>query len=177
MHLDLLRDTSTSFPQIESPMSVRTLRVWHCKYKSLSQLVKFSNLEELAIAGLPDSSLDMFEALSKLRYLSIVHMPKITDLGPLANLTVLESLSLATSPAWDAAKKCTIVRSLEPLGQLPSLKHVELFGVHSEDKSLAALEKCALLKTGRFSQYPQEEIERFYAATEVVNQFNPLPSF
>lgn len=176
MHLNLIRDTAPAFPLIEHPLEIRTLRIWHCKYKSLRMLESLENLEELVIAGFPDGSLEMLIPLSGLRYLSILHMPKVSNLQALAGLSKLGSLSLSTSPAWDAARKVTTVESLHPLAYLSSLKHVELFGVCPPDKSLADLEKLAALKTGRFSQYSQEEIERFYSVTQVVNQFNPPPS-
>lgn len=177
MHLDLIRDKAKAFPLLEHPLEVRTLRIWHCKYKSLAALETLENLEELVIAGFPDSSLDMLKSLSRLRYLSISDLPKISNLQALAGLSKLESLSLSTSPAWDAARKVTVMESLDPLACLISLTHVELFGVCPPNKSLADLEKCVSLETGRFSQYPQAEIDRFYAVTQVVNQYNPPPSF
>lgn len=177
MRLDLMRDTATAFPPVEHPLEIRTLRVWHCKYKSLRMLEGLENLEELVIAGFPDGSLEMLKPLIGLRYLSILHMPEVSNLQALAGLSKLESLSLSTSPAWDAARKVTTVESLHPLAYLGSLKHVELFGVCPPNKSLSDLEKLAILETGRFSQYPQEEIDRFYSVTQVVNQFNPPPSF
>lgn len=177
MHLDLMRSNDRVFPSVERPLEVRALRVWHCKYKSLSALQEMENLEELAIATFPDSFLEILAPLKKLRYLSIVHMPKVTNLQALAGLSNLESLSLATSPSWDSARKVTVVESLDPLQRLSSLKHLELFGVCPPNKSLADLEKIVSLKTGRFSQYPQKEIDRFYDATRIVNQFNPPPCF
>jgi hypothetical protein len=177
MHLDLMRDTATVFPSVDRPCEIRTLRVWHCKYKSLQALAGLENLEEVVIATFPDKSLDMLALLNKLRYLSILHMPKVSELEVLAGLESVESLSLSTSPSWDAARKCTIVSSLEPVARMKSLKHLELFGVCPPDKSLAVLENCSTLQSARFSQYSKNEIERFYQATGVVNQFNPKPSF
>jgi hypothetical protein len=177
MHLDLMRDTATAFPEVNYQAEIKTLRVWHCKYKSLQALAGFINLEELVIATFPDKSLDMLISLGNLRYLSIIHMPKVTKLDALSELKNVESLSLATSPAWDASGKCTIISSLEPLTIMKSLKHLELLGVCPADKSLAILEQCKNLQSARFSQYPKNEIERFYLATNVSNQFNPKPSF
>jgi hypothetical protein len=177
MHLDLMRDSATVFPPVDSPSSIRSLRVWHCKYKSLHELARFENLEEIVIASFPDKNLNVLTTLSKLRYLSILHMPKISTLDALSRLGNIESLSLSTSPAWDAAGKCTVVNSLEPVTTMSSLKHLELLGVRSADKSLAVLEQCRSLQSARFSQYPKDEIERFYQATHVTNQFNPKPSF
>jgi hypothetical protein len=177
MHLDLMRDRASAFPQLENKAEIRTLRIWHCKYKSLQAVAEFQNLEELVIASFPDKSLEIIAPLRKLRYLRILHMPKVSELEVLSRLPNIESLSLSTSPAWDSAGKCTIVDSLGPIAGLVALKHLELFGVCPVNKSLAVLEQCKNLQSARFSQYPQEELERFYRATGTANLFNPEPSF
>ena len=177
MHLDLMRDTATSFPVVKNPEEVRTLRVWHCKYKSLQALASFGNLEELVLATFPDPSLDILVSLQKLRFLSVLHLPKVTELEALAGLENIETLSLSTSPAWDAAKKCTVINSLEPIARMKSLRHLELFGICPADKSLASLGQCTNIKSARFSQYPKNEVESFYRTTGAANQFNPKPSF
>lgn len=176
-HIDLMRDVATTFPELERKSEVRSLRVWHCKYKSLKAIEDFINLEELVIASVPDKSLSFLLPLQKLRYISILHMPKVTSITELSNLRGVESLSLATSPAWDAAKKCTIVDSLSPISKIDALKHVELLGVCPPDKVLAALQQCRDLQSARFSQYPKDEVERFYRDTRVDNLFNPKPLF
>jgi hypothetical protein len=176
-HLDLMRETAKEFPAIEHRSQIRTLRVWHCKYKSLRAVGDFQNLEELVIATFPDSTLDVLGPLVNLRYLSILHLPKITDIEALSSFGRLETLSLQTSPSWDASGKCTVVASLEPIARMPGLKHLELFGVCPPNKSLAAVEELKTLKSARFSQYPSAEIERFYRLTSVSNQYNPEPSF
>jgi hypothetical protein len=177
MHLDLMRDAASSFPKIENESNIRSLRIWHCKYKSLRDVAKLESLEELVIATFPDDTLDFLLSLRRLRFLGILHMPKVTTLAGLENLAALETLSLATSPAWDAAKKLTVVESLEPISRISSLKHIELFGVCSANKSLAMLEQCQGLQTARFSGYPKGEVERFFSTTKVINQSNPEPLF
>ncbi len=172
-----MRDPVTAFPKLEGKNTIRTLRIWHCKYKSLKAVAELQDLEELAIASFPDKSLEILQPLRKLRFLSIIHLPKVSELAPLSGFAEIESLSLATSPAWDSAGKCTIVESLEPIARMESLKHLELFGVCPADKSLAVLEQCKKLHTARFSQYPKDEVERFYRAAGVINQFNPKLSF
>lgn len=173
--LDLMRDKSTTFPEIDNPEEVFALRIWHCKYRSLSKVSHLINLKELAIATLPDDTLEMLVPLKELRFLSILHMPNVSSIEALSNLDGIESLSLSTSPAWDAAGKSTAIESLEPLIKLKNLQHLELFGVLPQDKSLAILSYCRNLKTARFSKYAQEEVENFYKATMVTNQFNPKP--
>lgn len=177
MHLDLMRDPLKSFPNIPGRERYKTIRVWYCKYSTLAELSTFERLEEVVIASFPDRTLEVFARLKWLRYLSILHMPKISDLAPLGELGHLESLSLSTSPAWDAAKRCTFVKDLHPIGCMRSLKHLELFGVCSVERSLLALEQCKGLKSARFSQYPENEVSRFYSSMGVENAFNPKPSF
>lgn len=176
-HLELMRDSSKTFPKLECPLTLRTAHIWHCAYRSLVPVGEMLNLEELVIGSLPDPSLEFLRKLSRLRYLRVVHMPKITDLAVLEQLTNIEVLSLSTSPSWDAARKCTIVDSLMPLAGLPRLKQLELFGVCPADKSLSPLQRCPTLESARFSQYPVEEVARFYRETGLLDTFASEPSF
>lgn len=177
VHLELIRDPSRTFPQVADPDSVGSAKVWFCKYKSLASLAELINLKELVIAGFPDESFDFLVRLEKLRFLNVVHMPKVFDIAPLAKLTRLTSLSLSTLPSWDASRKTTTIQSLEPLAAIPALAHLELFGICPPDKLLVPLEKCRCLQTARVSQYPRAETSRFYAATNIDNRFNAAPSF
>jgi hypothetical protein len=112
-----------------------------------------------------------------LQYLCIIHLPNVSDLSPLVSLQNLESLSLETLPSWDSSGKRTVVNSLAPLCQLPRLKHLSLFGVVPPDMSLAPIERCASLVSGRFSKYPNREIKRFYSETELSDAHLPRPTF
>jgi hypothetical protein len=175
--LDLMRDASRDFPSIDQPLSIRKLRVWHCKYRSLTEISRMTNLEELVIASLPDESFDFLAQLRSLRYLSVTHFPKIKSIEPLGVLSALNSISLATSPSWDSANRVLEIDSLQPLLELKSLRHVELFGVRAKDGSLRILEALKSLETAKFSQYPQEEVDRFFQETKVKVAFNPESSF
>jgi hypothetical protein len=177
VHLDLIRDPARKFPSVADPELVRSARVWHCKYKSLVPLGALCNLEELVIATFPDESFEFLGKLSELRFLQIVHMPKICDISPLSRLQRLTALSLSTLPNWDASRKTTTIQSLDPLSHLSQLTYLELLGVCPPDKSLVPLEKCKHLQTARVSQYPLDEMARFFSATEVINEFNPRPLF
>lgn len=177
VHLDLIRDPARKFPSVADPELVRSARIWHCKYKSLVPLGALHNLEELVIATFPDESFEFLGKLSELRFLQILHMPKICDISPLSRLQRLTTLSLSTLPSWDASRKTTTVHSLDPLAHLPQLTHLELLGVCPPDKSLLSLERCKHLQTTRVSQYPRDETTRFFSATEVANEFNPRPFY
>lgn len=176
-HLELMRDSSKILPKLEFPLEFRTARIWHCGYRSLAPISELSNLEELVIGSLPDPSIEFLCKLSRLRYLRILHMPKISNLEPITQLASIEVLSLSTSTSWDAVGKCTIIDSLLPLIKLPKLKQLELFGVCPADKSLSDLQSCPALESARFSQYPADEIARFYRETEVLDAFASEPSF
>lgn len=177
MIVDLMRDRAERFPVIDNREQVRRMRIWHCKYKTLQSIAEFQNLEELVIATFPDGTLRPLASLRKLRHLRILHMPKITNLEGLSGLKGLESLALETSPSWDASGRCTVVESLEPIASISGLKHLQLFGICPPNKSLAALEQMKNLQSARFSQYPQPEVERFYDASGVVNEYIPKSSF
>jgi hypothetical protein len=177
MHIDLMRDPASIFPTVENIDEITSLRVWYCKYKNFENIAKFQKLEELIIAGFPDETFYAFISLKRLRYLRVLHMPKLKNLQALEQLPKLESLSLATSPSWDASKRKTIVHSLHPLVGIPSLKYLELFGVCSESGDLEDLKNCKKLESAKFSQYPHQQIEEFYRTTGVRDEFLPKPTF
>jgi len=176
-HLELLRDSSKTFPDVGDKSVFRTAKIWHCGYRSLQPISDMSNLEELVIGSLPDASLELVGKMTRLRYLRIIHMPKISTLAALQRLENLETLSLSTLPSWDAARKCTIVDSLLPITNLPKLKQLELFGVCPPGKSLSELLRCPQLQSARFSQYPKDEVDGFYRSSGLPDTFAPEPSF
>jgi hypothetical protein len=115
----------------------------------------------------------MLAALGDLQYLRILHLPRVTDLGPLERLQRLETLSLEMLPSWDSSGKLTVVDSLDPIGRLVRLKHLALFGVVPKNRSLAAVQRCRSLVSARFSKYPKGEVQRFYAETAVADDHVP----
>jgi hypothetical protein len=173
MFFDLMRDKNRQMPPVANPLEVKSLRIWHCKYKTLDAIATFENLTSITIASFPDESLEVLASLKKLRDIRVLHLPKVCDLQPLSQLESLVSLSLETLPSWDASRKRTVIRSLEPLTQIETLKHLSLLGVVSSDLSLSQLERCESLVTGRFHGYPKHEIDRFFAATGIENALNP----
>jgi hypothetical protein len=177
MHVDLMRDNARIMPDLSGHDGIESLCVWHCKYKTLEPIGQIHGLRTLAIATFPDDSFSILSSQIQLRYLSIVHLPKITDLSPLISLVELECLSLRTLPSWDASSKKTIVKSLEPLVELPKLKYLELFGVVPESRSLDAIEKCRNLVSVRVSQYPRKEMKRFYGVASVSDDYVPKPDW
>ena len=177
MHLDLMRDKAKALPAIAAPDTVRSLRIWHCSYKTLEPLNALKNLRTLVIATFPGQTLGLLAALRELRYLRILHLPRVRDLSPLTSLSNLNCLSLETLPSWDPSNRTTEVDSLDPIGILHELRHLSLFGVHPKDKSLIPIQRCPALKSAQFSKYPQDEVERFYRATGVSNASVPEPEF
>lgn len=175
--LDFLRDSASSFPNLDDPDAVLSMRIWHCRYRSLKVLSRFRHLRELVVASFPDSSLEAIGELRELRYLRVLHMPKVSSLAPLAALTQLEVLRLATSPAWDASGRVQVVESLRPIESMAKLRHIELFGVCTKTRSLAEIESCASLRTAHFSKYPAAEVERMIGVLGVSDEFAPSSSF
>lgn len=177
MKIDLLRDRARDFPAIERPLAVTELRVWHCKYRSLAALAGLANLEALVIATYPDASLAPLAALKRLRYLSILHLPKVTSLEPLSDLSAPESLSLATSPGWDASRKRMLVSSFAPLAKLPRLRHLELFGIVPSDGDVQVLKDCAHVLSARFSGLPHDAVDGIRAEKKWTEEYLPSSSF
>lgn len=171
-----MREVATDFPVIDTKNEVTSLRIWHCKYRTLEGIRQFPNLRTLVVATWPNESLSILSDIG-LEYLRIVHLPKIHDLAPLKDLQRLRALSLQTLPGWDASGKVQQVESLEPISQLSSLEHLELFGVVSIDNSLSAIENCKKLVSARFSKYPKQEVTRFYASTGLSDAHIPKAEF
>lgn len=172
MQLDLMRDKARTMPALGE---IESLRIWHCGYRSLEPVGRVAKLETLVIATFPDDSLACLRPLRSLRYLSIVHMPRVKDLAPLSELTKLECLSLETLPSWDSSGKLTEVESLDPLSKLVSLRHLQLLGVVPKSRSLNSLERCSALLSARFSKYPKDEVRRFYSVCAVSDAHVPEP--
>lgn len=172
-----MRDSSREFPSLAAPRDVTTLRVWHCKYQTLEPVAGLGNLEGLAIATYPDRTLDPLGHLESLRYLTLLHVPKVVSLDPLKALTSLEVLSISTLPSWDASSRVMEVDSLRPLAELPNLRHLELLGVRPRDGSLRDLDGCASLESVRVSKYATGEVERFRSVNGASDAFAPEPWF
>jgi hypothetical protein len=172
VNLELLRSIERTMPVPPNPEAFLSLRIWHCKFKSLAPIAAFVRLEKLTVATYPDATLDALAGLEHLRHLALLHFPKVADLAPLAHLKKLETLSLATLPSWDASRRRIEVQSLEPLAKLPALRAIELFGVVNPDRTLATLAKSRTIKTARFSGYPKKEVCEFYALTGASSDFN-----
>ncbi len=177
MHIDFQRDDQLEAPAIADPENVRTARFWHCKFRSLDFVSQLTNLEGLVVATYPDVSFDVLGSLTSLKYLRVLHLPKVSNIAPLAGLERLEVLSLATLPSWDSSGKTTEIDSLKPIALLPALRHVELFGVRTADRSLVPLEACPALASLRVSKWPKREVERFATAAGVSNDWAPRPWF
>lgn len=173
MHLELIRDKAKVFPEVKEPLSVETLRLWHCSYRTLEPISDLTGLRGLIVASYPDSTFDPLSGLKDLEYLSVLHMPKIDAIAPISGLSRLRVLRLSTLPGWDASGRTTQVESLEGLARLSHLRHIELFGVLPRDGSLGALEGCLNLESVRVSKYPKAEVERFRRATGLSDAFAP----
>lgn len=174
MHLDLLGRDVKAFPAVEDPSLITSIKLWDCNF-SASPVREFKNLEGLEVFSLRDASLDFLGGLARLRYLRIIHLPKVPYLEGLRSVPSIEVLRLHTLPSWDSSGKRTVVPSIEPLAALPALRHLELFSVVPEDRSLAPLEACTTLLTARFQGFPKREVARFEAATGLPNDFAPEP--
>ncbi|MFG2109705.1 hypothetical protein [Micromonospora chersina] len=164
VHMELMRDKAREFPQIDRPAAYTSARIWHCSYRTLAPLSRFTGLRTLEIATYPDATLDHLAGLTALEELRVVHLPHVADLAPLARLASLRHLTLATLPSWDSSGKVTEVHSLAPLALLPKLETVHLFGVRPPDRQVDDLLAIASLRRARISKYPKKEIERLSSA-------------
>ena len=142
MKLELIREKSKHFPIIENPLDYTEIKIWHCRYQSLSRIRAFKNVEDIEIATFPDTSLEFIGKLSKVKSLRIIHLPKVNEISPLSKLKVLETLYLAVLPSWN---KFQHIASLKPLGKLSTLHSLSLHGIFINDNSLQPLHSCSTL--------------------------------
>lgn len=168
-------DAQRQFPEVDDPAGYRAARIWNCKYRTLKPITAFTGLEELAIMTIPDPDLTFLENLGGLTYLRLLHLPKVTDLAPLARLRNLRTLLIETPPSWDSGSKRLTVTSFEPLGELRSLENLTLIGIRTPEQSLRPLERCGNLRTAWFGHLPKDEIARFHAATGCISANSPPP--
>jgi hypothetical protein len=84
-------------------------------------------------------SLRGLDALTQLRELILLHIPKAHSLEPVASLRELQYLTISTLPSWDASRKTLKVDTLAPLGELRSLVSLSLTGVQPERDGLSPL--------------------------------------
>jgi len=178
MRLDLMRDSSKIFPTIENPKGIKSLRIWHCKYRNFNGLEFFTNLEELVIASFPEGSFAKISNFTKLKYLAILHMPKVSNLNDLTTLSNLKCLSLITLPSWVLSRKRTIVDSLKPICELKNLRHLELIGIlPGNDNGINELYCLKYLKSARFEGFLKKDIEKYFEITGIEKNVFPNSSF
>lgn len=141
MHLEYVLDQGSELPLHYSGI-VESLKIWHCKFKSLDTLPAFSKLRSLVIGGFPLESFSILEELPLLRELRVVHFPRVSDIDALGSLRELEMLSLSALPDWNALHERQRVASLAPLGKLHKLRVIDLFGVVPDVGGLLPLGAC-----------------------------------
>jgi hypothetical protein len=149
--------TSHRFP---TPAPTRRLAFGTAITERLVRWASFVNLATLDVATFPDQTLEPIDGLVGLESLSIVHLPRVSNLGPLRYLQALRRLSLATLPSWDASGKVSQVDSLAPLAARPALVTLELFGVRPPDGRVDDLVRSTSLRLVPIRQYPPAEIDR-----------------
>jgi hypothetical protein len=173
VHIEFMRDKSRVMPQIEKPEEVTSMTIWHCNFESLNQITECLNLEQLSIVSLPENNFDFLSQFSKLKFLSIVHLPDVTSFDSFPVLNQLETVSLETLPSWDSSGRKTIIDSLLPLSELPNLKYLELFGVVPKEVSFESLSIFSGLQSARFSKYPKKITNAFYKHSSVSDDWAP----
>ncbi len=139
MSLNLIREKTKTFPEVENPLAYRAIQIHYCRYQTLEPLKQFKNLEEITIIGCPDATLDFLAELKKTRKLTLLNFLKADDISPLSNLKDLEELELGVTIGLF---RTHVIKSLEPLAGLTHLKRVGLDAVRMADATLKPLHKC-----------------------------------
>lgn len=163
-HLELTGDPASKFPALPAPDQFRSARIVHCAYPTLVPLAAFTNLIHVEIVGYPDDTLEPIGQLTQLEELSIMHLPRVTDLSPLASLANLRRLDLMTWPGQGSSGNPAEVASLSPLCALPKLEELNLFGVRPPNQRVDDLLKCSALRVACVTGYPDLEVDRLSEA-------------
>jgi hypothetical protein len=130
------------------------LVVSHLRAPDASSLVRLPRLEYLRLSDAPLTSLHGLEGMGRLAEISLVRLPGLVDMAPLAGLPRLIGVDGYTLPALRDLSPLASVRSLEylhlagcrgiesiaELRRLPALRSVELLGSTSvADGNIAVL--------------------------------------
>ena len=109
--------------------------------KDLDGLSRLPNLKYLHLGSSPGvTDIRILGTLKQLVVLEIENFRRIRDLGPLGALTQLEGL-MVNGSTWTTQ----VVKSLEPLRQLQSLKYLYLINLKAEDGTLKPLQDLTSL--------------------------------
>jgi hypothetical protein len=172
--VDIRGDSARAFPEIDDPLSITHAGVFGCRYQDWDALSRLTNLVSLNIANFEGEDFEALRPLRKIEQLRVFHLPKVTNIDPLAELVSLRRLIFETIPGWDASGKVTQLDSLEPLRGLP-LEEVQMFGVRPASKAVDDLLAISTLRQARLSKFAAKEIKRIGAviSDDYVNWQTP----
>jgi hypothetical protein len=164
--VDIRGDRATEFPLLEEPLSITHARVLACRYQRWDAIGSLTNLVSLEVIDWHGSDLEALRPLAKLEQLSITHLPRVTSLDPLSDLTALRRLILGLMASQYYNGKFHEVESLAPLSGLP-LEEVTLLGVRPASKAVDDLLAIPTLTKALVVRFAAKERNRL---REVVDE-------
>lgn len=141
---------------------VPRLKGLYVKWSGVKSIEAVTGARHLQAFHLGDSaqlqSIDCLSSMSRLRWLGLANIKRITRLDPIGKLHGLEGLAVDGS-VWTTQR----VETLAPIGQLPGLKFLSITNLRAADKTLRPL--FALRKLGTFwsaQWWDPEEVDELH---------------
>jgi hypothetical protein len=136
----------------------KSMQLWFCGLKDFSFLERFPKLKVLVVADWFAPTPNDLGLVPQLKALSIVHLPTVTDLGPLKHMEHIEELRLDTLPSWDASGKMNKFESIRPSVSMPLLRWFRAHKAEFGDGIEPLAEATKLKDLDLANHHPLEEV-------------------
>ncbi len=122
----------------DAACQVPRLKGLYIKWSGIKRLEAIGHASQLEAFHLGDSaqveSIECLGAMTKLRWLDLVNIKRVSRLDPLGKLRRLEGLGVEGS-VWTTQR----VETLAPIGQLANLRYLSIVNLRSADRTLKPL--------------------------------------
>ena len=132
----------------ETNVSSKRLCLSGKKFKNLTDLKSFTQLEELILNSIKLNDFGFLINLKSLNSLTLENVTSLKDneLRDIGHLCNLEELVIQTPPGWDGSGKYLIYKDIEWIVNLKKLQRLILLDVRFESKDLSLVLNLSLLE-------------------------------
>lgn len=147
----------------DAACAVPRLKGLYVKWSGVKSIEAVTGARHLQAFHLGDSaqlrSIDCLSTMSRLRWLGLVNIKRITRLDPIGRLHGLAGLAVGGS-IWTTQR----VETLAPIGQLSGLKFLSITNLRAADRTLRPLFALRQLETFRSARWwDPEEVDELHA--------------
>jgi hypothetical protein len=152
--------------------NIKGLNIKWSGLKSIDSIVKLDSLKHLYIGSSTSvENIRVLPQLLKLETLSIENFKSVSDFGPISNMTNLIGLGL-NGGMYSTLK----IDSLEPVGHLTNLKHLQLINTTIKDKSIKPILNLKELECLRLTyKWTENDFELLRANLPRLKYGNVVP--